>query len=62
MTYTIYTTDDRNIIRRASGYEWDFRAGAEHFKENLPGLRHKYFVAPIGADEKAKHKTKEERC
>jgi membrane protease subunit (stomatin/prohibitin family) len=43
--YTIFATDDRGLIRRATGYTWDTIEGAQNFLENIPGVQTNYFVA-----------------
>jgi hypothetical protein len=46
-SYTIYATDDRGLIRRATGYTWGTIEGAQNFLENIPGVQTNYFVAEV---------------
>ena len=55
ITYTIYTEEIQPVIRRVCGSEWSSKEEAEKAKKNfLPVFRSKYFIAPIGIDEKNK--------
>lgn len=45
--YTVFTTDDRGLIRRATGYTWGTIEGAQNFLENINGVQTNYFVAEV---------------
>jgi hypothetical protein len=49
-SYTIYATDDRGLIRRATGYSWDTAEGAQVYLENINGIQTNLFVAEIEVD------------